>query len=178
MDGKWKSVGTTNVYKGDAISLTVVDAQLPDGSHQDYPVVERVDVHGSTYVLVNVAGKGVLMVWRHRLINDTWSWELPGGVVKSTERAVKAAPGLVLEQTGWELSDVEALVTFQPLIDLVESECEIFTATSAEWKGEDDANDAGDLAWIARKIFPRCSTRARFTTGQRLRGSWPPSAKA
>ena len=45
--------------------------------------------------------RGVLALWRHRFITDTWGWEIPAGRLEAGETAEQAARRETLEETGW-----------------------------------------------------------------------------
>ncbi len=52
--------------------------------------------------LYAIPARGVLLLWRHRFITDTWGWEIPAGGIDPGETPPDAAARETLEETGWE----------------------------------------------------------------------------
>lgn len=68
----------------------------------------------------------VLMLWRYRFVPEQWGWELPGGIVDADEDAATTAARETEEETGWRRGPVKHVVSFQPMIGMVDSPHEIF----------------------------------------------------
>lgn len=100
----------------------------------------------------------VLMLWRYRFVPEQWGWELPGGIVDADEDAATTAARETEEETGWRRGPVKHVVSFQPMIGMVDSPHEIFVTRGAEKVGE-----------------PTCSR----TTGRRSKSSpgWSATAE-
>ena len=89
------------------------------------------------------------MLWRHRFATDEWGWELPGGILETDEDPAAAAIREVLEETGWRPSQVEHLVSFQPMPGMVDTPHSIYLGTGAERVGEPiDLEEAAHVEWI------------------------------
>lgn len=80
------------------LRLSVAQVELPDGARFEQYVL-RMPKAAMTVVLDD-AGKRVLMIWRHRFVPDHWTWELPGGYVDPDEDPAAAAAREVEEETG------------------------------------------------------------------------------
>jgi 8-oxo-dGTP pyrophosphatase MutT (NUDIX family) len=63
-------------------------------------------------VLVD-AQERVLMLWRHRFLQDRWGWEIPGGLVDNGESPAGAAVRELTEETGYRAGRMAHLITFQ-----------------------------------------------------------------
>jgi 8-oxo-dGTP pyrophosphatase MutT (NUDIX family) len=68
--------------------LGEVDVELPDGERFWHHVVH---LHrAATTVLVNNHDQ-VLLLWRHRFVQDRWGWELPGGLIDEGVEPIETA---------------------------------------------------------------------------------------
>ena len=76
------------VYSSFWVTMRIDDVERPDGSHTDHEVIDGPDGAG---VVVVRPDRGVLMIWRHRFMPDTWGWEIPGGAIEQGETPEEAA---------------------------------------------------------------------------------------
>ena len=75
--------GERSVYESEWMSLSLVDVELPSGKRFEHHVLRMpCDAAG---VVVDDPDRGVLLLWRHRFISDTWGWEVPAGRVDPGE---------------------------------------------------------------------------------------------
>ena len=79
---------------------------------------------------------GLLLLWRHRFITDTWGWEIPAGRVDPGESPEQAARRETLEETGWRPGRLTPLVTYQPTNGLSDQRFNLFLADGAVHVGE------------------------------------------
>ncbi len=128
------------------MTLRIDDVERPDGSHTEHEVVLGPDAAG---MVVAHPDRGVLMIWRHRFMPDTWGWEIPGGAVDDGEVAELAARRECLEETGWEpVGDVSHLSRHHPSVGLVRQTFDIYLAGDARLVGPpEDANEAARIEW-------------------------------
>jgi 8-oxo-dGDP phosphatase len=71
--------------------------------------------------------RGVLMIWRHRFMPDTWGWEIPGGAIDEGESPEDAARRECLEETGWSVTGpMVHLSTHHPSVGLVNQTFHVF----------------------------------------------------
>jgi 8-oxo-dGTP pyrophosphatase MutT (NUDIX family) len=95
------------------------------------------------------------MLWRYRFVPQQWGWELPGGIVDAGEDGKATAFREVEEETGWRPRTLEHVVTFQPMIGMVDSPHEIFVGSGAEQVGEPtDVEEAGHVQWVPLADIP------------------------
>jgi len=91
----------------------------------------------------------VLMLWRHRFVADAWGWELPGGIIDASEDGATCAAREVEEETGWRPGPMSHLVTYQPMIGMVDSPHQLYIGQGASFAGQPtDREEAGRVEWI------------------------------
>lgn len=96
---RWTVHGERAVYGSDWVGVALVDAEVPGGRRFDHHVVRL--PREAVGTVVHELDRGVLLLWRHRFITDSWGWEIPAGGVDADESPTTAAAREVLEETGW-----------------------------------------------------------------------------
>ena len=90
---RWQVHGERTIYDSEWVRLTLADVEIPGGERFEHHVVRMPNNAAGTVVLD--PERGVLLLWRHRFITDTWGWEIPAGdtymltfknVLRSSER--------------------------------------------------------------------------------------------
>ena len=74
---RWIVHGERALYSSPWVGLRMVDVEIPGGERFEHHVV-RVPRQAAGCV-VHDPDRGVLLLWRHRFITDTWGWEIPAG---------------------------------------------------------------------------------------------------
>jgi len=69
---RWTVHGERTLYDNEWLRLTLVDVEIPDGERFEHHVVRVPNQAAGT--VVHDADRGVLLLWRHRFITDTWGW--------------------------------------------------------------------------------------------------------
>lgn len=145
---RWTVHAEHTVYRSPWVSLALVDVGLPDGRRLDHHVV-RLPAPAAGTVVVD-PDRGVLMLWRHRFITDTWGWEVPAGRVEPGETVERGAAREVEEETGWRPGPLRRLTTVHPSNGLSDQTFHLFVAEGAEHIGEPtDPNEAERVEWLA-----------------------------
>jgi 8-oxo-dGTP pyrophosphatase MutT (NUDIX family) len=141
-----KIYGERVVYDNPWVRLTLVDIEPPDGRRFEHHVVRLQRV--AIAAVLNDADE-VLMLWRHRFVDDSWGWELPGGIVDGNEGGAATAAREVEEETGWRPVPLKHLITFQPMVGMVDTPHEVYVGYGATHIGEPtDREEAGRVGWI------------------------------
>ena len=98
----------------------------------------------------------VLLLWRHRLVQDQWGWELPGGLVDDDEEPADAAVRELEEETGYRAGGVEPLITFQPMVSTADSEQFAYVARKPERIGEPTEvnEEVARMEWVPLASVP------------------------
>ncbi|MDX6254033.1 MAG: hypothetical protein QOJ11_367 [Frankiales bacterium] len=93
--------------------------------------------------------RGLLMLWRHRFITDTWGWEIPAGRVDEGETPAAAAAREALEETGWRPGPMRLALQCHPANGLMDQVYHIFHAQGGEYVGPPtDAYESEKVEWI------------------------------
>lgn len=144
---KWTIHGERIIDDTRRMRLSVATVELPDGVHFEQYVL-RMPKAAMTVVLDD-ANENVLMIWRHRFVMDSWTWELPGGYVDPHEDVAITAAREVEEETGWRPRDINLLGKFQPLTGTADFENVIYVSKGADFTGAaPDINEAAQVAWV------------------------------
>ena len=151
--GRWRTFGEREVYRSPYTWLGQVDVELPGGERFWHDLIR---LHrAAAMVLVDDADR-VLMLWRHRFVQDRWGWELPGGLVDDDEEPADAAVRELEEETGYRAGRVEPLIAFQPRAGSVDGELFAFVGRDPERIGEPtEVNEVARLEWVPLASVPQ-----------------------
>lgn len=156
----WVIHGERPLYNNRWVRLELADVEPPGVKRFEHHVV-RLQHVAITAVLDDQ--DRVLMLWRYRFVPDQWGWELPGGIVDAGEGARESAAREVEEETGWRPANLEHIVTYQPMVGMVDSPHEIFVAHGAEQVGEPtDVEEAGRVEWVPLADIPDLMARGQL----------------
>lgn len=145
--GEWVTHSTRReVYSSWWMTLRIDDVEKPDGTHTDHEVVRGPDAAGMVAIDDE---RGILMIWRHRFMPDTWGWEIPGGAIDAGESPDVAARREFLEETGWRTDGpVRHLSTHHPSVGLVNQTFHVFATERTTHDGPpSDPNEATRVEW-------------------------------
>ncbi len=144
----WVNRGETPLYESDWMNVYLADVALPDGGQVDHHLVRMPARVAGT--VVHRPGVGILMLYRHRFIPDTWGWEIPAGRVDPGEELVEAAARETEEETGWRPAKLRLLTAFHPTSGLSDQRFTIYVAEDAAHVGDPtDLNEAAEVRWFA-----------------------------
>jgi 8-oxo-dGDP phosphatase len=151
--------GERSLYDSEWVRLQPVDVEVPGLRRFDHHVV-RMPTEASG-VVVRDPDRGVLLLWRHRFITDTWGWEVPAGRIEPGEHPDEAALREVLEETGWRpTGTLEPLVSYHPANGISDLTFHLFTVEGAEYVGDpSDPSEAERVVWV-----PPAEVRGRVLT--------------
>src|SRR4051794_41620270 len=109
---RWTVHGERALYESEWVNLTLVDVEIPGHERFEHHVVRM--PHKAAGTVVHDPDRGLLLLWRHRFITDSWGWEVPAGKIDAGETPVEAAGRETIEGTRWGPGPLRPLVTYQP----------------------------------------------------------------
>lgn len=143
---RWRVLSSRPIYSSPWVGIEMVDVVLPSGVRREHHAVTMPSA--AMTVVFNDEGSAILLSWRHRFVPDVWNWELPGGIVDGTETPERAAEREVVEETGYRPSNVEHVVTFEPMVGMVTSPHHVFVSHGAERIADPIERDEGRFEWV------------------------------
>ncbi len=139
--------GERVLYESEWLSLRMVDVEIPGGDRFEHHVIRM--PHDAAGVIVHDVARGVLLLWRHRFITDSWGWEIPAGGMEDGETPAEAAAREAIEETGWRPESLRSLVRFHPTNGLSDQTFHVFAAAHATHVGEPvDVGEAERIEWV------------------------------
>jgi 8-oxo-dGTP pyrophosphatase MutT (NUDIX family) len=144
---EWITHGERSVYASRWVDVRLVDVETPDGHRFEHHVLRMQRVAVAS--ILDEDARHLLMLRRHRFIDDSWGWEVPVGIVEPDESPLQTAAREVEEETGWRPSELRRVLEFQPALGIADTPHELFTAVGAERIGEPtDVTEADQVAWM------------------------------
>lgn len=149
---RWRTFGERTIYDSPEVWLGQVDVGLPDGERIWRHVVRL--QRAAAMVLIDEEDR-VLLLWRHRFVQDRWGWELPGGLVDEDEDPREAAARELEEQTGYRAGHLGHLVSFQPVAESADGEHVVFVGRDGERTGDAISSEGIDSSeWVPLEWVP------------------------
>jgi 8-oxo-dGTP pyrophosphatase MutT (NUDIX family) len=144
---RWQTYGERTIYDSPWVRLSLVDVDVPGHGRIDHHVV-RVP-RGASGTVVHDPERGVLLMWRHRFITDSWGWEIPAGRIDPGETPEQTAARETLEETGWRPGPLRHLMTYHPSNGSIDQTFHVFLAQGAELVGPpSDRSEADRIEWV------------------------------
>ncbi len=144
---RWTVHGERTLYSSEWVSLALADVEVPGGPRFEHHVIRMPAAAAGTVVYDEA--RGVLMLWRHRFITDTWGYEIPAGRLEAGETASQAAAREVLEETGWQPGPLRALTAYAPTNGISDGRFHLFRADGARYVGEpSDPSESERIEWV------------------------------
>jgi 8-oxo-dGTP pyrophosphatase MutT (NUDIX family) len=155
---RWTVHGERSLYDSDWVRLVLVDVEVPQGARFDHHVVRFPQSAAGT--VVHDPERGVLLMWRHRFITDTWGWEIPAGRIEPGKTPEQAAQREALEETGWRPRALHPLSAYAPSNGSSDQVFHLFMADGATHVGDPtDPAESERVEWVpvdqVRKLIER-----------------------
>jgi len=166
---RWTVHGEQSIYESEWVSLRLVDVEIPGGERFEHHVVRM--PHEASGVVAHDSERGVLLLWRHRFITDTWGWELPAGRIDEGETPEQAAERECVEESGWRPGPLEHLATYAPMSGVCEQQFHLFLADGAAYVGEPtDPGESERVEWVSVERLRGEVAAGRVNEGLSLTG--------
>lgn len=148
----WKVYGSRTIYDNQWVKLDLVDLEQPDGHRFEHHVVR---LRAAAIAVMLDEQERVLMLWRHRFVADRWGFELPGGLVDEGEEPAEAIAREIEEETGYRAAKIEPLLSFEPMVGMLDSPHHLFLARDLQCVGEpSEVTESARLQWIPLTSVP------------------------
>jgi 8-oxo-dGTP pyrophosphatase MutT (NUDIX family) len=142
---QWTVHGERTLYDSDWVRLTLVDVELPSGDRFEHHVVR---IPRPAAAVVVRRDDEILMLRRHRMVTDSWGWEVPAGRADPGESPEEAATREAIEETGWRPRGLRKLGAYHPQPGQVDQTFHVFLADDAEEVGDPGLDEAERIAWV------------------------------
>jgi len=144
---EWIAYGERSIYTSRWVDVRLVDVEAPDGHRFEHHVLRMQRV--AVAAVLDATSTQLLMLRRHRFVDDSWGWEVPVGIVEPGEDPLATARREVEEETGWRAGELRRVVEFQPAIGIADTPHEVYVGVGAEKIGEPtDITEAEDVTWV------------------------------
>ena len=164
---RWTVHGERPIYDSEWMRLVLVDVEIPGVERFDHHVIRYPQPAAGT--VVHHALHGVLLLWRHRFITDTWGWEIPAGRIEVGETPEEAAERETLEETGWEPGPLRKLGAYAPSNGSSDQMFHVFVADGARHVGDPtDIGESERIAWLPVDEVRRLIAGGELTDGLSL----------
>ena len=164
---RWTVHGERTLYESEWVRLCLADVQVPGLERFEHHIV-RVPCEAAGTV-VHEAARGILLLWRHRFITDTWGWEIPAGRVDPGEPPEDAAVRETVEETGWRPLRVRHLITYQPTNGLSDQRFNLYMSDGAVQVGKPtDPGESERIEWVPVKEVMTIARRGEMLDGLSL----------
>jgi 8-oxo-dGTP pyrophosphatase MutT (NUDIX family) len=165
---RWTVHGERAVYDSEWMRLVLVDVELPDGGPRFDHHVVRFPFPASG-VVVRDPERGVLLLWRHRFITDSWGWEIPAGGLDAGETPEEAAEREVLEETGWRPGPLRRIGAYHPINGSADATFYMFVADGATHVGDPtDIYESESVEWVPWEKLRQLITDGSIVDGLSL----------
>jgi 8-oxo-dGTP pyrophosphatase MutT (NUDIX family) len=149
---KWTVHGERLIYDSEWVRLALTDIEIPGGRRFDHHVIRMPAAASGT--VVHDAGRGVLLLWRHRFTTDTWGWEVPAGRIDDGETPEQTAARETLEETGWRPGPIRHLTTYFPHNGTSDATFHLFAADGADHVGPpSDPSESERVEWVPLQVL-------------------------
>ena len=143
---RWRVMGERSLYDSSWVQLHLIDVVHPDGHRYEHHALRQ--PLPAVACVVRREDGAVLLLWRHRLVPDTYGWEVPAGRLEPGETLEQAAARETLEETGWTALDIRHVTGFHPIGGLGDHRFEVCLADAGSQVGAPDPAESDRVEWV------------------------------
>jgi ADP-ribose pyrophosphatase len=157
------------VYASDWVNLHLDKVRFPGGRVIDeFHLVDI--VNDAVAVVIQNENGDFLLIQSLRYPTDSVEWEIPGGNVDAGEGIIETAMREAVEESGYQVRDVEHFHSFYPMIGRSNMTFHITRATAVEKVRDPDPNEVGGVRWVTRDELKRMISNREIRDGYSLVG--------
>jgi len=143
---KWTVHGERVIYDSPWVRLALADVEIPDGARFEHHVLRM--PRPIAGVVITDPERGVLLLWRHRFITDSWGWEVPAGRIEPGETPEQGGAREAYEETGWRPGPLRHLMTYYPTNGVSDTVFHLLHARGATYVGDPpDPAESERIEW-------------------------------
>ncbi len=151
MTTKWQVHGERDLYASPWLRLSLLDVETAAGYRYEHHTVRATAGAACCIVRSDDSPQArVLLLHRHRVVTGQWGWEVPAGRIEAGETVVEAAARETLEETGWQVGDVEEVLGYFPIGGTGDMRFHLTTARALMQAGEPDPSETDRLEWFGQ----------------------------
>jgi 8-oxo-dGTP pyrophosphatase MutT (NUDIX family) len=164
---RWIVHGERVLYDSPWMRLALTDVEIPGIRRFDHHVLRMPAAAAGT--VIHDPARGILLLWRHRFVTDTWGWEVPAGRIDAGESPPEAAAREALEETGWRPGPLRPLTTYFPHNGSSDATFHLFVADGAEHVGDPaDPSESERVEWRSIDVVRDSIARGEVGDGLSL----------
>jgi ADP-ribose pyrophosphatase len=161
-------ISSKELLKNKLFSVVEETAHDPDGFEIRRSIVKH---PGSAVMMAVDENDRILLVKQYRLPAESYLWELPAGRLDPGESSIEAAKRELREETGYQASDWNELVTFWASPGYVGEKMTIFLARGlTEGEKEPMEDERIELHWFGKEELAKAIHSGQVIDGKTIIG--------
>lgn len=146
-----RTIESKELYKGKVIQVRLDTVSLPDGRRK----IREIIVHPGAVAIVPLLNGKVLLVEQYRKAIERRTLEIPAGTLEEGESPRECAERELIEETGYQASNLDKLIEYYPSPGISSELIHIFKASGLEKISDAEAElplQYMELEEVERKI--------------------------
>jgi len=138
------------IYKNPWVNLYIDRVRFPSGRVVEQHHLLDFETEAVAVVIENDR-HDILFIRTYRYTTETIEWEIPAGNIELGESVLEAAQREILEESGYEVTNLELLYTYNPMNGISNKTFHIAKAKVSIKKGSFDRNEVEAVTWFTKK---------------------------
>ena len=157
------------IYESDWVNLYADKVKFQDGFILDRYHLVHYDNEAVGVVILNEKDE-VLLIKSNRYITQSEEWEIPAGRVDPGESPDIAAAREVMEETGYEITDLQKIYKYNPSNGTTDLVLLIYKALAGEKTGQFEINEVSEVIWVSKDKISEMLKNNEIRCGVSLTG--------